>query len=45
VHSLSKRGDNGRTTCIFISHRFATVKKASKIAFVEEGVSHLAVKR
>ncbi|BEI91601.1 uncharacterized protein CcaverHIS019_0404210 [Cutaneotrichosporon cavernicola] len=37
VHSLTKRGENGRTTCIFISHRFATVKKASKIAFVEEG--------
>ncbi|BEJ14510.1 hypothetical protein CspHIS471_0402770 [Cutaneotrichosporon sp. HIS471] len=37
VHSLSKRGENGRTTCIFISHRFATVKKASHIAFVEEG--------
>ncbi|GMK58764.1 hypothetical protein CspeluHIS016_0602060 [Cutaneotrichosporon spelunceum] len=37
VHSLTKGGENGRTTCIFISHRFATVKKASRIAFVESG--------
>ncbi|CAK9786971.1 unnamed protein product [Cutaneotrichosporon oleaginosum] len=37
VHSLSNLGEKGSTTCILISHRFATVKKASKIAFVDQG--------
>jgi len=38
IHSLSHvRG--GGTTTIFISHRFNTVRRADKIAFMEKGVS------
>jgi ABC-type bacteriocin/lantibiotic exporter with double-glycine peptidase domain len=37
IHALSHAG-NGATT-IFISHRFNTVRKADRIAFVQDGVS------
>lgn len=38
IHALSNQ--NGRRiTTIYISHRFSTVRKADRIAFVEDGVS------
>ncbi|KAL1407289.1 hypothetical protein Q8F55_006710 [Vanrija albida] len=36
IHSLSQR-EGHRCTTIFISHRFSTVRRADKIAFVAEG--------
>ncbi|EIW73125.1 hypothetical protein TREMEDRAFT_24947 [Tremella mesenterica DSM 1558] len=37
IHNLSHPGSAGRPTMIYISHRFSTVKKADKIAVVENG--------
>ncbi|RXK36654.1 hypothetical protein M231_06041 [Tremella mesenterica] len=37
IHNLSHPGSAGRPTTIYISHRFSTVKKADKIAVVENG--------
>lgn len=36
IHSLSQR-EGHRATTIFISHRFSTVRRADKIAFVADG--------
>lgn len=36
IHALSRQGGRHITT-IYISHRFSTVRKADKIAVVEEG--------
>lgn len=38
IHSLSMRDGRRVTTTVFISHRFSTVRRADKIAFMENGV-------
>lgn len=39
IHALSMRDGKRVTTTVFISHRFSTVRRADKIAFMENGVS------
>jgi len=41
IHALSHRDGGTRTTTIFISHRYSTVRRADRIAYVEDGVSSL----
>lgn len=39
IHALSMRDGRRATTTVFISHRFSTVRRADKIAMMENGVS------